>query len=342
MQSENQTWLRAFLGLGLVVLAAVIVVCIRLGLEPKLPDALPVAILEEAGNDTPSKSIEISKLLLNPASTKDWERLMEDRPDDVMEFIDGLEDREQASKLANEFVESVQGLHYDLLLNWLTRQKDMRIASLIFRGLIPRLIRENPDRSIALGFGLGESQDARVALDELFVALPLDRRVRLLNQQNPEERAWLLSQRATGFGERAPELCLEMIKALPKSDNSREALAKLMKGWIGGANVYHLADPVSAVKGVMAIQDMELRMEGLRLAAFEWSKSNSDLASKWIARQPAGPERDAAIEGLVNRLASADPDAATDWANSIEDEALRLKTVGRLMQKPSNNEEGSR
>lgn len=251
-----------------------------------------------------------------------------------MHYIDTLDDRKEAMKLAAVFVHAVQGPHYDLLLSWLTRQKDEKLATVIFRNMIQRLIRENPDECIAISFALGNTYDSWIARDEFFFALPLEKRVQLVNQQSTEERAFLLSRRGTGFAERAPELCLNLIKDLPPSAERGEALSKLLKAWTAGANVYHLADPLAAVNGLMKIEDPKLRREGLKIAAFEWSQAHPDIASGWIAKQPVGADRDAAIEGLVNRLASADLKAAVDWAEAISDEALRISTLDRLEKMP--------
>ncbi|GAA5119828.1 hypothetical protein GCM10023212_12510 [Luteolibacter yonseiensis] len=261
---------------------------------------------------------------------------MEDHPGQVMDQIDAMEDREQAALLTKALVKSIQGPHYDLLLNWLTRQRDKPVAALIFRGLIPRLAGENPEHCVALAFGLGDGEDARNARDELFFFLPLDQRMRLLNQQNPDERAWLMSRRAYAFGDRAPDLCLQVIRDLPKSEHAGQALEGLMKVWAGGANVWHLADPVSAVKGVMTIPDAEMKENGLRVAMSEWTRTDPDLAAKWVNLLPSGPDRDAAIGGMVNSLAVKDPERAMEWAGTITDEASRSKAMGHIRRTVSD------
>lgn len=330
MDSSDRSWPKTLGGIGLGLFAAGAVVWMRLaaGTAPPIADS----------RSSDSKKVVIERIIhlsemperpLAPESAKELERWMEDRPAQVMDYIDALADREQAAKLAQIFVKSVQGPHYDLLLNWLARLKDSPLAPVIFRGMMTRMIRVSPDQCIAMGFALGDSQEAKLARDEFFFALPLEQRVRLLKQQDPEERAWLLSRRATGFGERAPELCLEMIGELPKSEQTEQALGKLMKAWAGGANVYHMADPVSAVKGAMTIRDPEMRGGGLRVATSEWSKTDPDLAARWINKLSPGADRDAAIEGMVGGLAETDQKKALEWAASITDEGRRLETVER-------------
>jgi len=252
----------------------------------------------------------------------------------MMAHIDALEDRELALELAGRFVKAVRNPHHDLLLDWLTRQKDGRIAALVFQAILPRLSREDAGRSIAISLTLGDGPEARAAREALFSELPLEPRMRLLEQQTPDERAELLGRKAGSFGARAPEACLEVIAELPPSAHRSAGVAALMKSWANGADTFRLADPLSAVKGAMAIKDPDLRKECLGQAVLEWSDRNPDLASGWITKLPTGPDRDAAIGGLVTRLATADPAAATEWAAAISDETLRSDTIRRLGKAP--------
>jgi hypothetical protein len=334
MDSGDHSWGRKFGMIAVAVLAAGTVVCVRLATgTPPVPVTSPPPDAREIAVERTPRPAGMPEHPLAPENAKELARWMEDRPAQLMDHIDAMADREQAAALVTAFVKSVSGMHYDLLLNWLTRQKDPKTGVLIFRGLIPRLIRMNPDQCIAMAFALGDSEEAKLARDEFFFALPLEQRVRLLHRQSPEEIAWLLSRRATGFGERAPELCLEMIKELPESGHTQEALSKLVKAWAGGANVYHLADPMSAVKGVMTIENTNMRRQGLRVAAFEWSKTDPDLAAKWINKLPTGPDRDAAIWGIVRRFSSDSPERALEWAGAITNEKLRLKASDEVLQK---------
>lgn len=315
---------------SMVAIGVALVVSIRLRTPAKPPEpARPV--LEEtafvAGRlETPHPAHDSRVSSVAPGEV----RKMEDRPAEVMAYIDHLADRELAAKLTEEFVSAVAGMHYNLLLSWLSRQEDEKIAALIFRGLIPRLIRENPDECISMGFALGEGKEAWGARDEMFFQLPFEQRMLLVDRLDEEERAWLLSRRATGFGERAPDLCLELIGDLPPSVNRSEALSKLMKAWVGGGNVYHLADPVSAAKSVMDIEDVDFRRDAFRQLSFEWGSEFTGIASRWLSGLASGPDRDAAVEGFVKSIAARDGATAAEWAATIEDEIVRTKVTQHL------------
>lgn len=328
MVFTRHSWLEILGGACLAVLATAGVVSIRLAdrsVTPEKPS--PSGPSSDTRNVRGTIAGEMPPHLLAPENAAQLARWMEDHPGQVMDQIDAMEDREQAALLTKALVKSIQGLHSDLLLNWLTRQKDKRIAALIFRGLIPRLAGENPEQCVALAFGLGDGEDARNARDGLFFHLPLDQRMRLLTQQNPEERAWLMSRNASKFGDRAPDLCLQVIRDLPKSEHAGQALEGLMKVWAGGANVFHLADPVAAVEGVMTLPDVEMKERGLRVAMSGWARTDPDLAAKWVNQLSSGADRDAAIGGMVNSLAVKDSARAMAWAGTITDEASRLKAI---------------
>jgi hypothetical protein len=323
-------------GCSLAATAAGGMICIRLALAGQSTatprHATPPAA--GAGRQLDRRATVDISLLLSPERKDRLERWMEQRPGEVMTSIDSMDDRTLAAALAERFVKAVRNPHHDLLLDWLTRQQDPRIAAAIFQSILPRLSREDGARCIAVSISLGDTPDARAARESLFDELPMEQRIRLLEQQRTAERAELLAKRAGSFGASAPEACLEMIAELPPSAHRSEAMAGLMKSWANGADALRLADPVSAVKAVLAIKEPELRKECMRQAVLEWSDRNPDLASGWITKLPTGPDKDAAIGGLVTRLAPADPGAANEWAATISDEALRSETIRRLGEQP--------
>ncbi|WAC21589.1 hypothetical protein OVA24_09355 [Luteolibacter sp. SL250] len=335
MHLVNQRLWKIIGGGALGAASAAGLVAIRLAMATHQPE-------EEQGHAETVRELEASVMkediaaLLSKDTDGKLERWMEADPAGVMAHIDSMEDRGLAVELAGRFVKAIRNPHHDLLLDWLARQKDGRIAALVFQAILPRMAREDVDRCIALSFNLGDGTEARTAREALFSELPLEQRMRLLEQQKPDERAELLGKKAAGFGARAPEACLEMIAELPPSTHRSEAVAGLMKSWANGADAFRLADPVSAVKAVQTITDPELRNECLRQAVLEWSDRNPDLASQWITKLPTGPDKDAAIGALVTRLAPADPATATEWAATISDEALRSETIRRLGEQPSS------
>ncbi|MBX3743088.1 MAG: hypothetical protein KF712_19035 [Akkermansiaceae bacterium] len=334
MHLSNQRLWKIIWGGALGAAGAAVVVAIRLAMAPHQPAAEQAHAATVREREASVMKEDITALLSKDTEGR-LERWMETDPAGMMAHIDSMEDRGLAAELAGRFVKAIRNPHHDLLLDWLTRQKDGRIAALVFQAISPRLAREDADRSIALSFNLGDGPEARTAREALFSELPLEQRMRLLEQQKPDERAELLGKKAAGFGARAPEACLEMIAELPPSAHRSEAVAGLMKSWANGADTFRLADPVSAVKAVLATKDPELRKECLRQAVLEWSDRNPDLASEWITKLPTGPDKDAAIGALVTRLAPADPATATEWAATIADEALRSETIRRVGAQPS-------
>jgi hypothetical protein len=62
-----------------------------------------------------------------------------------------------------------------------------------------------------------------------------------------------------------------------------------------------------------------------------WMQSDSLAASEWIAQLPAGRERDAGAGILVHEIAEAAPDEAWQWAVSIGEASLRMRSAGQVL-----------
>ncbi|MEO0508704.1 MAG: hypothetical protein AAF065_02450 [Verrucomicrobiota bacterium] len=60
-------------------------------------------------------------------------------------------------------------------------------------------------------------------------------------------------------------------------------------------------------------------------------------ASEWVAGLETGPQRDSAVQGLVNNIVRYDPDSALIWSSTIENEKSRMNmmqgSVRQLLQK---------
>ena len=70
----------------------------------------------------------------------------------------------------------------------------------------------------------------------------------------------------------------------------------------------------------------------------EWTRSDSVAASTWLNKQPAGPRRDAAIEGFVESIQSYDADAATAWSNVISNPDQRIRSLALSIEYWSQND----
>jgi hypothetical protein len=58
-----------------------------------------------------------------------------------------------------------------------------------------------------------------------------------------------------------------------------------------------------------------------------WSESDPYNAAVWLGTLPQGESRDAAVSSFTRRIASSNPEAAAQWAESISDQNIRNRQV---------------
>lgn len=76
-------------------------------------------------------------------------------------------------------------------------------------------------------------------------------------------------------------------------------------------------DPTGAVGWAAQQPDETVRFTATRTALLSWAGADAYAASEWLAVQPAGPLREAAVEGLVQTLGRNAPDEALQWAGTL-------------------------
>ncbi|MDB6077421.1 MAG: hypothetical protein JWO82_1168 [Akkermansiaceae bacterium] len=258
-------------------------------------------------------------------------RLMESQPTQMMAAIDRMADRSEALRLATLCTRAVAGPDFDLLVAWARRQKDPKLTAAIFAELLPRWSREDLAGCLAFAHDLlGGDEDSMKAKDSLLRALPGGLGVEMLSRLPAEQQAQLLKQRPGRWATTNPEGAFDLIVKLPATATRREALTGLVEKWAGDSDVYHVNDPVAALNRVQQISDASLRGEGLRAAAAAWCRTNPPRAARWTEDLPAGPDKDAAIQGLVQFFAAKDSNRALAWAQEIGDSTLREEALKKL------------
>ncbi len=85
-------------------------------------------------------------------------------------------------------------------------------------------------------------------------------------------------------------------------------------------------DPEAALRYLPDMTD-ETRPGGYEQIATEWTRKDAMAASEWIEPLPVGPEKDRAIQGMVQELRRTDPSSSTVWAASVNDEKMRTNLV---------------
>lgn len=69
-----------------------------------------------------------------------------------------------------------------------------------------------------------------------------------------------------------------------------------------------------------------------------WTETDSIAASTWLSDQPLGAERDAAIIGFTESIQRFEPEAATEWANTISDPDRRLAQISSSIRNWAAND----
>ncbi len=78
----------------------------------------------------------------------------------------------------------------------------------------------------------------------------------------------------------------------------------------------------------------------VRTTALEtWAQQDQPAALAWLAAQPLGSARDAAIAGLLAHLEPLDPAVALQWAVAYANTAERIKATAAVLRRASQTEE---
>ena len=75
----------------------------------------------------------------------------------------------------------------------------------------------------------------------------------------------------------------------------------------------------------------EGRAQAARQAMLQWTRQDPEAASAWVARQPEGATRDAAILGFgyASVLAKADPEAGLEWTAAVSNQDQRFSALNQ-------------
>jgi len=95
----------------------------------------------------------------------------------------------------------------------------------------------------------------------------------------------------------------------------------------------HNDDPVSLFEWLQQQPDGKLRLETIRRSYRQWLERDEEEATAWMRGVTLTPALDPAVAVFV-RLESRDsPWSAVEWANRIEDQALRRMTIVPILRR---------
>lgn len=179
-------------------------------------------------------------------------------------------------------------------------------------------------QSTALNGGLASSEDRAMAASvasewaKKDPAAALKWCATLPEEVRGEARGRILVGMAAGN----PTLAAQYASTLPAGYERAEAMQPLASQWAQSS-------PLQAASWVQSLSDPNEQAQAAGGLVSAWMNSDPLSASQWVSALKPGPVRDAAVTELVKSPSIRnDPEAATLWASSVQDESLRQTLLG--------------
>jgi hypothetical protein len=135
---------------------------------------------------------------------------------------------------------------------------------------------------------------------------------------------------------REPAIAAKFVDLIASSEQRSDGIKKIAHNW-------RRSDPEGATQWLGGIADSNDVSTMLQDAARDWVLKKPEEASSWISEMKAGIGKDNAVAGMVNALmASSNPqvdfEAASVWAGTIGDEAMRVKWEQEITSRRAKEE----
>lgn len=98
------------------------------------------------------------------------------------------------------------------------------------------------------------------------------------------------------------------------------------------AHDYALADPDAAIHWLESLPASTDASKAYSSAFEGWSSTDPNAAGNYLAKMPASSNRDHAIGGYIDRIRWVDPLSAIEWADAINNEKARNKSIEQAGQ----------
>jgi hypothetical protein len=101
-----------------------------------------------------------------------------------------------------------------------------------------------------------------------------------------------------------------------------------------GANMGEAPQPERVAEVIRLVEEAaegEGRASAAHLAMLRWTRQDPEAASAWVAGQPEGGTRDAAIQGFAyaSVLAKTDPEAGLEWTAAVSNQEQRFSALNQ-------------
>ncbi len=122
------------------------------------------------------------------------------------------------------------------------------------------------------------------------------------------------------------DIARRLMAVWPDTRQKQDVIQTTVQDW---AKQDRFDDAVSLAQGMTSIQ---ARGKAFATIGLAWSESNRNEAVRWIESLPAGPDRDAATQGLVQKLSKSSLDDGIAWLATIQDTAIRQQSMRSIIQ----------
>jgi hypothetical protein len=231
------------------------------------------------------------------------------------------------------------------------------------KGLAREFVKKDPAAAFAWIKGLPKESQAQVAHGAFQTLSHTDSEAALrflVTEKDLPNRDEFAKQMAKGWAATKPEEALAWAKGLPEDLSPRAvqgamehlaekdldaalkevaALTPVQQDGALKALALNVNDPtLSQVARILQLVEQSPEGPGRSVAAtvslHQWTRSDPEAASAWVAAQPDGPTRDAAIAGFGTAAVASkkDPEAGLEWTAAMSDQGRRKEVLGQNLK----------
>ncbi len=122
---------------------------------------------------------------------------------------------------------------------------------------------------------------------------------------------------------REPEVSAEWVLSLPDEDEKKRSVSRFAERW-------GRKDAEEASAWAAGIQNRELRSEAMAGVVRNWALHKPQDAGEWLNQFPPSEELDLPVSVYIEKVRKHDPESALSWAQSIIDDNIRRRWIGRI------------
>jgi len=228
-------------------------------------------------------------------------RFAELDPKTALTYVDTLDGEERVEQKLNA------------MSTWAARDPNAASDYFNTNALNGGLINEDDQRAAVAIAGEWSARDANAAW-QWATSLPVD------------ARGAAIQRVAEHLAETSPDTALQLVNTLPAGFERAEAMQPLAQQWAQ-------TQPTRTADWVGSLRDEAERSNAATGLVSAWMQSDPLNTSRWVSSLAPGQTRDAAVAAMVHSQSLRnDPEAATRWASTVQDEALRNELVKQSFQ----------